>query len=507
MLKKITLAAMLLATLPAPQVALAAPPNTPLSAPALAAARHALDTYPAQLTASLAMMVSFNTVADPAVPGDKNPQHIGFKQFLKEEAERLGFDYRDHGMVVVIGYGASDDRVGIITHGDVQPVNPAKWARSPFQLDSTSEPGRLIARGAEDDKGPIATALYAMKSIKDQQVPLRRRLELYVYMAEESDWAPLEAFLKEHTPPQLNITLDAEYPVVTAEKGWGNVTVTIPPLPAPKAAKEPVVKEFTGGYFASQIPEDASAVIGNATRALEAQIRQRGAAQKGMRYQTSWQGKDLKVTALGLSAHSSKPEEGVNAIAMLADALKVRPWRTSQAGAMVDFINDMVGTGITGERFGKVAYRDAFMGPMTVAPTVLAHKAGNAELTINLRRPRGKSVEELTAQFQHAFDQWKRLHAPQARIAMQIGEPWVQTDAPQVPVLLDVFSHYTGAAKAAPVAIGGGTNSRLFPKAVAFGPAMPGVAYTGHSEHEFITQQQLLLNLQMYTAALVELAR
>ncbi|GAB2879447.1 dipeptidase [Pseudoduganella ginsengisoli] len=503
MLKKITLATLLAAAMPALHAA-------PLSAPATSAARYALDTYANQLTASLAMMVSFNTVADPKVPGEKNPQHIGFKQYLKEEAERLGFDYRDHGMVVVIGYGASEDRVGIITHGDVQPVNPAKWARSPFQLDATSEPGRLIARGAEDDKGPIATALYAMKAIKDQQVPMRRRLELYVYMAEESDWAPLEAFLKENKPPQLNITLDAEYPVVTAEKGWGSVAVTIPPLQASKASKagkDPVVREFSGGYFASQIPEDASAVIANATRALEAQIKKRGAAQQGMRYQTAWQGKDLKVTALGLSAHSSKPEEGVNAIAMLADALKVRPWGTSSAGAMVDFINDMVGTGLHGERFGKVAYRDAFMGPMTVAPTVLAQKSGTMELTINLRRPRGKNKADLTAQFQQAFDQWKRLHAPQARIHMEIGEPWVQGDAPQVPVLLDVFSHYTGVANAKPVSIGGGTNSRLFPKAVAFGPAMPDAKYTGHSEHEFITQQQLLLNLQMYTAALVELAK
>jgi dipeptidase D len=482
----------------------------PLSDTATATARYALATYPAQMTASLAAMVRYQTVSDPALADDKNPHYAGFKQFLKDEAGRLGFDYRDHGMVVVIGHGTAEERLGMITHGDVQPVNPAKWARSPFELDTTSEPGRLVARGTEDDKGPIAAALYAMKAIKDRQVPLRRRLELYVYMAEESDWAPLEAFLKDHNPPQLNITLDAEYPVVTAEKGWGLVAVTIPALPgqgAPSASgKEPFVREFTGGSFASQIPEDASVVIGNATRALEQQISKRGAAQKGMRYQSTWQGKELKVTALGLSAHSSKPEEGVNAIAMLADALKVRPWRSTAAGAMVDFLNDMVGTSLYGERFGKVAYRDAFMGPMTVAPTVLANKVGGIELSINLRRPRGKSTAELGTQFQQAFAQWKRLHAPQARMAMEIGEPWVQTDAPQVPVLLDVFTHYTGIQRARPVSIGGGTNSRLFPKAVAFGPSMPDTVYTGHSEHEFITQQQLLLNLQMYTAALVELA-
>jgi len=72
---------------------------------------------------------------------------------------------------------------------------------------------------------------------------------------------------------------------------------------------------------------------------------------------------------------------------------------------------------------------------------------------------------------------------------------------------MKVFSHYTGIKDPQPIAIGGGTNSRLFPRAVSFGPTMPGKVYTGHSEHEFITEKQLLLNLEMYTAVLVELAK
>ena len=51
------------------------------------------------------------------------------------------------------------------------------------------------------------------------------------------------------------------------------------------------------------------------------------------------------------------------------------------------------------------------------------------------------------------------------------------------------------------------TNSKLFPNALSFGPAMPGVEYTGHTENEFITYKQFMLNLKMYTAAFVELAK
>ncbi|QYG10370.1 hypothetical protein [Janthinobacterium sp. PAMC25594] len=44
-------------------------------------------------------------------------------------------------------------------------------------------------------------------------------------------------------------------------------------------------------------------------------------------------------------------------------------------------------------------------------------------------------------------------------------------------------------------------NLRRFPNAVSFGPAMPHAVYRGHAEDEFITEKQLLLNLQIYGRA------
>ncbi len=476
------------------------------SVEAIDTAKYAVKTYHAALIDSLARMVSYNTVADKNIPYASNPQHLGFKQYLKEEAARLGLDYTDLGYVMVIGLGQSSERVGVITHGDVQPVDPSKWKKSPFELDRTSEPGRLIARGTEDDKGPIATAMYAMKSIKDRKLVLSKRLELYIYMAEESDWAPLEELLKTHVPPQVNITIDADYPVVTAEKGWGSVSVTVPRQPD-TAVNGASLTAFGGGSFGSQIPEDAYAVIANATPHLEQLIRKRASQHAGMRYAYTWKGSELSIKANGRSAHSSKPEGGINGISMLADALKVQAWPNTTAGAMVNFLNDMIGTGYYGEKFGAIAYRDAFMGPLTFAPTVIKQLENGIELNINMRRPQGKSSAQLESEINAALAQWQARQVPLSGVKLTITEPWVQKSAPHVPTLLSVFSHFTGVKNAKPISIGGGTNSRLFPNAVSFGPAMPGVEYTAHSEHEFITLKQLMLNLQMYTAVMVELAK
>lgn len=473
---------------------------------ATSTAEYAVESYQSKMVESLRALVKHNTVAKEGVSANDNPAHIAFKAELKKQALALGLDYTDDGYVVIIGLGAQKERVGIITHGDVQPVNPEKWQKSPFELDTTSEPGRIIGRGTEDDKGPISTALYAMKAIKDKNIALNKRIELYVYMAEESDWEPLKAYIKNHELPQTNITIDAEYPVVTAEKGYGTIKLLFDKKEMPTIS--PYISEFSGGFFGSQIPEDASVTIENANIVLLQRLMRKARDYQGVNFDLELKDTTLTINALGKSAHSSKPADGVNAIPYLADLLSRTRWVNNGPGTLVNFINDNIGLGLEGKKFGDIAYQDDFMGPMTVAPTVIKQHDDSIELNINLRRPQGKSKQQLSEEIHQAVSDWNnKFNTNVTELEHYIGDPFVQKDAPHIETLLNVFSHFTGIKNAKPIAIGGGTNSRLFPNAVSFGPSMPNTEYTGHSEHEFITIEQFVLNLRMYTAVLVELAK
>ena len=477
-----------------------------LSDEATQTASYAVKTYKNDMVSSLEKLVKHNTVAVEGTPSTQNPIHIAFKQELKAQALQLGLDYKDDGYVVIIGLGESADRIGIITHGDIQPVTVEKWKQSPFQLDQTSEPGKLIGRGTEDDKGAISTALYAMKAIKDKNVKLNKRIELYIYMAEESDWGPLEEYVKNHTLPQTNITIDAEYPVVTAEKGYGTISLTFTKRTI--QTKTPYLVAFTGGFFGSQIPEDATATIKNADIQLLQQLVEKSKAYKNITFDLTLTENTLTIKALGKSAHSSQPEGGVNAITHLAELLNIKKWPMNTSGALVNFINSELGTGLYGEKFGDIAFSDDFMGPMTVSPTVLKQVPNGIQLNINIRRPRGKDTALLQKQIKQVVTKWQRKNNfILSDFKQSVREPWIQKDLPHTETLLSVFSHYTGVKNPKPLSIGGGTNSRLFPNAVSFGPSMPNTTYTGHSEHEFITLKQFELNLNMYTAALVELAK
>lgn len=467
-------------------------------------AKYAVDSYQQDTIKALAKLVSFKTVAQQDVPFEKNPEFTQFKAYIKSLSESLGLSFQDKGYVMLVTLGNSPERVGIVTHGDVQPADATKWQKSPFELDSESKPGLLIARGTEDDKGPIATALYAMKAIKDKKVAMKRSIELIIYMAEESNWEPFRAFLKDYDAPDFNVTIDAEYPVVTAEKGWSMIKVDVPQTTA--TFRQPWLSQFYGGSFGSQIPEDAVAVIEQANKKLLGAIKQRALSHPQVQYSFDLKGDRLTVKAKGKSAHSSKPEEGINAIAFLADVLKGNQWPKTTAGLTVAYLNDLVGTGIEAKLFGDIAYSDTFMGPMTMAPTTVKQSDSGISINLNLRRPVGKTADSLQRQTQVALNHWQQKYQVKLdNVQLYFGEPMVVNNAPHVEALLKTFSHFTEIKNPKPIAIGGSTNAKLLPNAVSFGPSMPGAEYTGHSEFEFISVEQLKLNLAMYTAMMIEL--
>ncbi|MCK8045578.1 dipeptidase [Shewanella sp. 1CM18E] len=471
-------------------------------------ANYAVETYSTPMVDNLAKLVAFNTEAVQGLTPDTNPEFIGFKEELKRLSKTLGLDFSDHGYVVLIGLGDSSDKLGVITHGDVQPADAKFWQKSPYELDVSSEPGKLIGRGTEDDKGAIVTAMFAMKAIKDKQLKLDKRIELMVYMAEESDWQPLREFLKDFTPADINITIDAEYPVVTAEKGWSQITFSLPEITTDTSlSKQSQLIEFHGGSFASQVPQEASAVISNVNNELLTALKAKAATQMAMTYHFEQSAENLLILANGKSAHSSTPEDGVNAVTHLAELLSIHQWPKSTASQAQLFIAEMVGLGLYAEQFGEIAYKDDFMGHMTLAATVVKQSEQGIDLTLNLRRPKGKDKQLLEQQAQAAIKHWQAQHSAEiTNLKTYWGEPMVMEDAPHLSTLLNVFEHFTGIKNPQPVAIGGSTNSKLFPNALSFGPAMPGVEYTGHSEYEFITYEQFMLNLKMYTAAFIELA-
>ncbi len=484
----------------------APPPPSPRS---VEIAAYAKATYGEASISTLGEMVAFRTVAQDGLANAENPEFKKLTAYLAAKAKELGLGFEDHGAVVVISAGAADaspeNRLGLIVHGDVQPVDPSKWAKDPFRLDAETEPGKLLGRGTEDDKGPIATALYAMKALADKGLAPGKRIDLVVSYTEESDWVPFQTFLAAWTAPAINVGLDADYPVVIAEKGWCSIHLGIDPVRDDGSG--PRLASFSGGFFLSQVPEDAEAVIAGSTTEVAVRLMDAARRDGEIRYTFEPRGNgDLVVRARGVSAHSSTPWDGKNGIAHLAALLATERWPDGQAARMVRLLHDLVGVGIYAEKFGKLAHEHPFMGKATLSLGTLKIEDGRLTAGLNLRRPVGWTKPQVETSILEAVEAWSKTTRIPVTLKSDVYDPHYVEGAPHIPVLLGVFSRYTGQADAKPISIGGGTHARLLPNGVNFGPGMPGEVYTGHSEHEWIGRDRMLLNLEMYTAMMAELA-
>ncbi len=86
---------------------------------------------------------------------------------------------------------------------------------------------------------------------------------------------------------------------------------------------------------------------------------------------------------------------------------------------------------------------------------------------------------------------------------VEMGQPYHAESAPHVPALLDAYRHCPGERDPGPVAVGEGTQGGLRPHGVNVGPSTPDAAYTGDSDHEFVTVEQRRPKLLMQAAMLV----
>ncbi len=479
-----------------------------------------------QVLSSITQMVALPTVRDPKVPPHESPAIIDFGRMVEKMAQDFGLQYRnvDNRIFEVTLPGKGTEEFGILTHADVVPVVPAEWVVDGQQLDPfkvTRVGDKLYGRGTIDDKGSIATVLYAMKAVKQSQLPLQRGIRLMIETTEETGGDAMKYYRDKTKLPDYNIVLDSKYPAVVAEKGTGAIKASFADVKTDP--QQPAITAMAGAASANAIAQTATATIeaGNAA-ALAAVAQKLQAAKDGFVASNQQFGKfsvdlvssankiDIKVT--GTSAHGSRPEEGVNPVPRLALLLQsaLMPAQgqplvqQNQYSEAVRYINGVFGM----DYFGKglnVAYADDFMGPLTISPNLIKPGNGQLEVTANARMPRGKSPEQLKAEVEKGIANWSAATKVPVKIDYSQGN-WMARDpkGAWLSTLLNIFGDTTGL-DAKPVPTAGSTTAKLMPNAINFGPAMPGKKYTAHNALEYKEVPDLQADMQMFTEMLVRI--
>ena len=468
--------------------------------------------YGSAATETLKELVAIPTVNVDGVAQHDNPEFLKIAEKIKGLAQAFNLNFRniDNRVYEISLEGSGDEVVGIHAHADVVPVTPENWVLQdgtrldPFKVTLIGD--RMYGRGTEDDKNGIVVALYAMKIIKEEQLPLARNFKLLVDTTEETTGDAIPYYFERNPTPNYNLALDGGYPVVIAEKGYGTVMASFAKRTAQGKGAE--ITSMTGGLATNQIPSTSVAtLVTDKPAELAASLQKAGteyAKRNGGNFAVAAKvdGKDVKLTVTGVSAHSSEPESGVNPVARMLDFINGLDGKVAlkhnQITDAARYAADNWGLDYLGGKLG-VGFSDEFMGPLTTSLTYVGMDDKAFKLAVNLRVPKGKTPDVLKSEIAAKLDAWSKKTSIAPTFDLSIAEPMYRNpEGEWVKALLAVTSENLGMEHKFGTSAGA-TSVHELPNGVQFGLAMPDVKYTGHNDNEFKTTEQFLLDLQIVT--------
>ena len=401
-------------------------------------------------------------------------------EYMLDVGKKLGFKTKNvDGYCGYIECGVGEELVGIIGHLDVVPANIEDgWDSNPFH--PIIKDNKIFARGAIDDKGPVVSALYAMKFVKEN-CKLNKRIRLILGLNEEVDWKCIEYYKQKEEWPTISFSPDANFPCIYAEK----MILSVKTIADFKAAEEIKIIEFDDKNNAiNVVPKYCSLTIEDKKGDYISKIIENEKIKI-----SKLEDNIYKIESFGISSHAAHPELGDNAITNLLISLPEN-----------DFVSDMKNIGFfdiySPKYLGGEGTEDE-SGKLSSNIAKVSYKNGKIEISINLRVPVKTSFEQIKKYYESASNFKTEFFKKQDAL-------YVSKDSYIVKTLTRIFNEEVNG-NYEPLAIGGGTYARAFENCVSFGMTMPEDEDMCHQVNEYVKIDNLLLATKIYAKTLYEL--
>lgn len=364
-----------------------------------------------------------------------------------------------------VGYaqwGDDEDYIGVVGHLDVVPAGEG-WSFPPFKLSKRDQ--RFYGRGILDNKGPILSCLFGLKLLKDLNLPMSKTIRIVFGTDEENGSGDIPLYLSEEKAPQFGFTPDCKYPVVYGERGIVNYEI----LTSFSVEELKRLGDFISDQARDHVPDELSVTID-----------------------------DKKVSVTGKRAPSNAPELGENAITLLAEKILQEQ---ALSGKLAEYFSWIVAS-LAEQHYGEglgIDFSDADSGRLMITPYELIKKDNQLSLSLAIRYPVSVTEAEVTTALEKHLPPKSRL-----TVVRRIKSSHFPKEDPNVQALSAIYEEVTGL-DGTPVTTTGATYARFVPNIVAFGPSFPGQKGIAHNQDEYMDEEDLLLNMEIYMQAMLKL--
>ncbi|KOP83795.1 dipeptidase PepV [Cytobacillus solani] len=449
-------------------------------------------------------LLQIKSVLDEDQATEDAPLGEGVKEaldFMLQLGEKDGFIPKNVGNLAGhLEFGQGEEIVGILCHVDVVPEGDG-WSSDPYGAEIRD--GKIFARGAIDDKGPTMAAYYAMKIVKELELPLNKRVRMIIGTDEESDWRCVDHYFEHEEMPAMGFAPDADFPIIYAEKGIADFDLVQSGEGSTYDGEiKAAVLSFESGRRYNMVPDFAKASLEVNNEPTEiVQMYADFLKQNELPGKYYIENGVLILEAEGVSAHGMEPKNGKNAglyMAKFLSELKI----DSKASHYFQFATTYFYDESRGKKLG-IAYSDDITGDLTINVGKLSYTQENGgRLGLNVRYPVTNHMDDTKGRLEgllkeenfiiENFTDSKPHHVAEEDFLIQ--------------TLKSVYEEQTGE-KAELLSIGGGTYARSLKSGVAFGPLFPGREDIAHQKDEYMYIEDMLRATAIYAQAIYELAK
>lgn len=454
--------------------------------------RKEVKAYEQAFIDDLRQLIQIDSTRDESTKSEQAPFGQGCRQALDTflaMAKRDGFKVKDvDGYAGVAEYGDQAETFGLLGHLDIVPIGE-DWTKP--ALDLTLSDGYAFGRGVIDDKGPALAAYYAMRMIKDLNLPLNRRLMFIAGCDEESGMECMDYYVQHGEIPQMGFVPDADFPVIFAEKGGLHVELS--------SSKPTKILAMDAGTRPNIVIGKAECELASLSEQEEAMFHFYVKAN-GLEGQVK-RGQTVTLHIDGTFAHAAWPFKGVNAALHLLNFVG-SCLSDELAKDLYEGLKDWMGQPL------GIAQEGVHMGYLTMSVGRVIIKDGQTYALLDIRYPNDTTGQEVCDKIAAYF----KDKDVQATLASDSAPLFVDPNSELVQTLLSVYQKYTGDTFSQPLAIGGGTYARKFENFVSFGPEKPvqvkrSEQFLGgpHQRDESVWLEDLFEAIAIYAEAIVRL--
>ena len=410
-------------------------------------------------------------------------------------ADRWGFRTENHaGYVGTADLNDQPDGLHILAHLDV--VAPGDgWDTDPYTL--VREGDLIYGRGTDDDKGPLVAAMLAMRCVRELDLNLTKNVRLIMGTDEETGSRDIEYYYARHPFAPNALSPDADFPVTNIEKaGYApRFSAQWPAEQLPGVR----VRSVEGGIRVNVAPGNCQAVLSRVDRVQLEAVLHTVQAATGVTLTAEETGDTVTVTAVGVPAHASLPDEGKNAITALLEALCALPLAEGGAETCVRQLHACFPYGDNRGAALGIAMEDAVSGRLTLTLSLLHLTDTGFWAQFDSRDPVCATEENTCRVVEARF----AAYGWQCEGALRPAHV-VDADSDFIRTLLAAYETYSGK-KGYCEAIGGGTYVHEIPGGVAFGAGEHDFDSHLHGPNERARLSQLLKTAKIYALAIANL--